>query len=77
MTSKCPVCQAVLEFPEDENFELGDTVDCPECDDELECVSVDPLTFEGLAYEGESDDDENDDELDEEDDAEEDDEEYY
>lgn len=64
MTAICPVCQATLTFDDSEVFELGETIECAECGDELEVVSVTPLEFEGLAYEGEDDggyDDEEDD----------------
>ncbi len=40
MTAKCPHCAAGVGIAED--AELGELLDCGECDEELEVVSLDP-----------------------------------
>ena len=41
---------------EDEEFEEGQTVDCPECGVELEVVNTNPLELDVLGHEEEEED---------------------
>ena len=43
----CPACEAILDM-EDEEFEEGQTVDCPECGAQLEVVNIHPLELDVL-----------------------------
>ena len=40
----CPECEAKINF--DKPVEVGERVFCPECDIELEVISVKPLTLD-------------------------------
>ncbi|HLW77997.1 MAG TPA: hypothetical protein VKU44_00215 [Terriglobia bacterium] len=53
----CPACEAVIDL-EDEEFEEGQMVDCPECGVELEVVNTNPVELGVL--ESEEEEDEND-----------------
>lgn len=55
--ASCPACEAVIDL-EDEEFEEGQMVDCPECGVELEVVNTNPVELGVL--EGEEEEDEND-----------------
>jgi lysine biosynthesis protein LysW len=37
---KCPMCNELLEF--EDNFQKGDIIYCPDCDEELKLVRLDP-----------------------------------
>lgn len=39
----CPECHAVIR---DDNYDIGEVIECPECGVELEVVGVDPLDLE-------------------------------
>ncbi|MBN1553017.1 lysine biosynthesis protein LysW [bacterium] len=39
----CPECGNLIE---DEGFEIGEIIECPECGVELEIISINPLEFE-------------------------------
>lgn len=53
----CPACDAILDM-EDEEFEEGQTVDCPECGAELEVVNTNPLELDVLDEDEEEEEDE-------------------
>jgi lysine biosynthesis protein LysW len=40
----CPECEAKINF--DSPVEVGERVSCPECDIELEVISIKPLTLD-------------------------------
>ncbi|MFH0731765.1 MAG: lysine biosynthesis protein LysW [Candidatus Omnitrophota bacterium] len=42
--SKCPLCGETLEL--DEDLEVGDTLYCTGCDEELKIVSLSPVQLE-------------------------------
>ncbi len=48
----CPACEAVIDVENDE-FEEGQKIDCPECGAELEVVNTNPLELEVLQEEEE------------------------
>jgi len=48
----CPACEAVIDM-EDDEFEEGQTVDCPDCGAELEIVSINPVELRVLQEEEE------------------------
>jgi alpha-aminoadipate/glutamate carrier protein LysW len=50
--ANCPACEAVLDV-EDDEFEEGQRVDCPECGTELEVVNTNPLELGVLEHEEE------------------------
>ena len=54
--ANCPACETVIDR-EDEEFEEGQTLDCPECGAELEVVSTNPLELDVLQEEEEEEDD--------------------
>jgi lysine biosynthesis protein LysW len=37
---KCPVCEEVLEL--EDNFQKGDIIYCPDCEEEMKLVRLDP-----------------------------------
>lgn len=39
----CPECSALIE---DEGYDVGEIIECPECGVELEITSLDPIEFE-------------------------------
>ena len=39
----CPECAAIIE---DDGFEVGEIIECPECGVELEVMSLSPLELE-------------------------------
>lgn len=39
----CPECHAVVR---DDDYEIGEVIECPDCGVELEVVGVDPLDLE-------------------------------
>ncbi len=41
----CPECDAAIDI-EEEEFEEGQTIDCPECGAELEVVSTNPVELD-------------------------------
>ncbi len=51
MSQECPVCEAIV--PEDETWELGELVDCPECGAMLEVTGLSPATLEDAPEEDE------------------------
>ena len=48
----CPECEAAIDI-EDDDFEEGQTIDCPECGTELEVVNTNPLQLDLVAEEDE------------------------
>lgn len=52
----CPACEAVIDM-EDEEFEEGQMVDCPECGAELEVVNTNPVELDVLEGEEEEEND--------------------
>ena len=54
--ANCPACETAIDR-EDEEFEEGQTLDCPECGAELEVVSTNPLDLDVLQEEEEEEDD--------------------
>jgi lysine biosynthesis protein LysW len=42
----CPECEAEIDFGNSVEVKAGDRVFCPECDIELEVISVKPLTLD-------------------------------
>ena len=48
----CPECEAAIDV-EDDDFEEGQTIDCPECGTELEVVNTNPLQLDLVAEEDE------------------------
>lgn len=62
---KCPLCDAALDFDEDE-LDEGDELTCEECGEMIRVSSKDPLELEGV--DDEDDEDEDDDDEDEDDD---------
>lgn len=64
----CPYCDESVAV---EDPELGDEVQCPECDINLSIISVEPLEFEEIGFDaGDDPDDDDEDEDDSEDDDE-------
>ena len=51
MSQECPICDGGV--PEDKTWELGELVDCPECEAMLEVVSVNPAKLEQAPEEDE------------------------
>ena len=51
MSQECPICDGHV--PQDETWELGELVDCPECEAMLEVVSVNPAKLEQAPEEDE------------------------
>ncbi|MFZ0450078.1 MAG: hypothetical protein WAL98_12620 [Desulfatiglandaceae bacterium] len=49
---ECPKCSEIIVLPND--IDLGDLVDCEECDREFEVVSVQPLELEWIDEEEEN-----------------------
>ena len=43
-TSQCPLCRGEVELPG--NIELSEVLPCPDCDAELEVVSISPVMLE-------------------------------
>ncbi|MBU4305656.1 MAG: hypothetical protein KJ893_08605 [Candidatus Omnitrophica bacterium] len=43
---KCPVCSEDVEI--DTDAEIGEIASCPECEAELEIISLKPVKFEAL-----------------------------
>ena len=56
---ECPMCDEKISIPDD--IEIGDLIDCEECDREFEVVSAQPLKLEWVDEEEEVfyEDDEN------------------
>lgn len=54
--ASCPACEAVIDM-EDDEFEEGQMVDCPECGAELEVVNTNPLELDVLESEEEEEND--------------------
>lgn len=52
----CPACEAVIDM-EDDEFEEGQMVDCPECGAELEVVNTNPVELDVLEGEEEEEND--------------------
>jgi len=52
----CPECDAAIDI-EEEEFEEGQIVDCPECGAELEVVSTNPVQVEPVKDDDEKDGD--------------------
>jgi lysine biosynthesis protein LysW len=42
----CPECEAQIDFGNSVEVKVGERVFCPECDIELEVISVKPLTLD-------------------------------
>lgn len=57
MAAHCPECGAVLGIEADEVAE-GETLNCPECDVELEVVNTNPLEFDVVESEEEEEEEE-------------------
>jgi lysine biosynthesis protein LysW len=72
--ANCPLCDAALEFDEDE-LDEGDEFTCEECGETLRVSGKDPLELEGVD-DDDDDDDDDEDEEDEDDDYEDGDEDY-
>jgi len=51
VSQECPICDGGV--PEDKTWELGELVDCPECEAMLEVVSVNPAKLEQAPEEDE------------------------
>jgi len=51
MNAECPICGGTV--TSDEDWELGELIDCPECDGMLEVVSVGPPALEEAPEEDE------------------------
>jgi len=47
----CPECEAAIDVEDD--FEEGQTLDCPECGAELEVVNTNPLELDVVSEEDE------------------------
>lgn len=60
---KCPLCDAALDFDEEE-LDEGDELTCEECGDMIRVSSKDPLELEGVDDDDEEDDEDEDDEDD-------------
>ena len=54
--ASCPACEAVIDM-EDDEFEEGQMVDCPECGAELEVVNTNPVELDVLEGEEEEEND--------------------
>jgi alpha-aminoadipate carrier protein LysW len=55
--ASCPACEAVIDMG-DEEFEEGQTVECPDCGAELEVVNTNPLELDILQEEEEEEEEE-------------------
>jgi lysine biosynthesis protein LysW len=44
MRTQCPVCDAWFYLEDD--VEVGDRIECPECDAQLKVVSLDPVELD-------------------------------
>lgn len=53
----CPECEAHIDIEEDE-YEEGQTLDCPECGVELEVVSTNPVELDLVDKEDDEDEEE-------------------
>jgi alpha-aminoadipate/glutamate carrier protein LysW len=53
----CPECEAHIDIEEDE-YEEGQTLDCPECGVELEVVTTNPVELDLVDQEKEEDEEE-------------------
>jgi alpha-aminoadipate carrier protein LysW len=53
----CPECESDLDFEEDEVDE-GEVVSCPECGNDFEVVTINPLELKPVEEEAEDDDEE-------------------
>ena len=53
----CPECEAAIDV-EDQDFEEGRRLDCPECGAELEVVNTNPLELGVISSGGEDDEEE-------------------
>ena len=51
VTVQCPICDAEVEL--DDDIEVGDLIDCPDCGTELEIISLDPPEAEEAPQEEE------------------------
>jgi alpha-aminoadipate carrier protein LysW len=60
---KCPLCDAALDFDEEE-LDEGDELTCEECGDMIRVSSKDPLELEGVDDDDDEDDEDEDDEED-------------
>ncbi len=54
--AQCPECEAVIEIEDD--IEEGTTLDCPECGEELEVVSTNPVELDHASGEDEEEEEE-------------------
>ncbi|PYV28469.1 MAG: lysine biosynthesis protein LysW [Acidobacteria bacterium] len=55
--ANCPACETVIDL-EDDEFEEGQTLDCPECGAELEVVNTNPVELDVLQGEEEEEEEE-------------------
>jgi alpha-aminoadipate carrier protein LysW len=69
---KCPLCDAALDFDEEE-LDEGDELTCEECGEMIRVSSKEPLELEGVDDEDEDDEDDDDEEEDDYEEGEEDD----
>jgi len=61
MIATCPNCDKPFDGSEQEALDgepltVGDIVECDQCGEDLEVVSLEPLTFEIAGYAGDEDD---------------------
>jgi len=52
----CPECEAVIDIEDD--VEEGTTLDCPECGEELEVVSTNPVELNSASDDDEEEEEE-------------------
>jgi hypothetical protein len=57
--ANCPACEAELLDDDYTDMEVGDQVDCPECEELIQISGLSPLDFE-LASDDEDDEDDED-----------------